>query len=103
MPQLTHPDAEEIQLVDVLAALGNPIRLSVVERLARGEHLNCTTALPDVPKSTASHHWRVLRESGLLHQRKEGRFITMTLRQDDLDARFPGLLASVLGTSGTGR
>lgn len=96
MPLLTHPEAAEIQLVDVLAALGNPVRLEVVERLARGEHLNCTTALPDVPKSTASHHWRVLRESGLLHQRKEGRFITMTLRRQDLDARFPGLLDSVL-------
>lgn len=55
-----------------------------------------TTALPDVPKSRASHHWRVLRESGLLHQRKEGRFITMTLRRRDLDDRFPGLLDSVL-------
>ncbi|WP_454042206.1 ArsR/SmtB family transcription factor [Cellulosimicrobium sp. Marseille-Q8652] len=100
MPQLTHPDADEIQLVDVLAALGNPTRLGVVERLAKGEHLNCTTALPDVPKSTASHHWRVLRESGLLRQSKEGRFITMTLRRHDLDARFPGLLDSVLGGTG---
>lgn len=102
MPQLTHPDVEEIRLVDVLAALGNPVRLGVVERLAAGEHLNCTTALPDVPKSSASHHWRVLRESGLLNQRKEGRFITMTLRREDLDARFPGLLDSVLSATAPG-
>ncbi|PJJ73607.1 DNA-binding transcriptional ArsR family regulator [Diaminobutyricimonas aerilata] len=96
MPQLTHPEVDRIRLDHVLAALGNPVRLGVIARLAAGEHLNCTTALPDVPKSSASHHWRVLRESGLLHQQREGRFITMTLRRRELDERFPGLLDAVL-------
>ncbi|TKV26835.1 helix-turn-helix transcriptional regulator [Arthrobacter sp. NamB2] len=96
--QLAHPGPEEFVLANVLSALGNPIRLEVVKRLSQGEHLNCTTALPHVPQSTASHHWRVLRESGLLQQTREGRVITMTLRRADIDGRFPGLLDAVVGS-----
>lgn len=94
--QLIHPDPEDFSLAGVLSALGNPIRLEVVRRLSQGEQLNCTTALPHIPQSTASHHWRVLRESGLLQQTREGRVINMTLRKADIDSRFPGLLDAVI-------
>ncbi|TQM14657.1 ArsR/SmtB family transcription factor [Pseudonocardia kunmingensis] len=95
MQTLSHPTREQIRFESVLDALAHPVRLRVVRRLADGEELTCGTTLPDVPKSAASHHWRILRESGVLHARREGRTILHTLRREDLDARFPGLLEVV--------
>ncbi|GAA4697734.1 helix-turn-helix domain-containing protein [Promicromonospora umidemergens] len=84
----------------VLEALSHPVRLQILRRLAGGEELTCGTVLPDVPPSSASHHWRVLRASGVLFARRDGRVILHTLRRDDLDARFPGLLDAVLAAIG---
>ncbi len=97
MPPPHHPKPDEIELVDVLNALGHPIRLEVVRKLAgtTGERA-CGEVMPTVPKSTMTGHWRVLRESGVLWERAEGRMNMLRLRRDDLDARFPGLLDSVL-------
>ncbi|GAA3089955.1 ArsR/SmtB family transcription factor [Streptosporangium carneum] len=91
-----HPSLEQFQLEEVLAALGHPIRASIVRTLASGEEMFCGAIVPDVPKSTLTHHWRVLRESGVIRQRPSGRKLYITLRRDDLDARFPGLLDLVL-------
>lgn len=93
---MTHPNREDLSVVAVLEALASPVRLRILERLAAGEALTCSTVLPDVPPSSASHHWRVLREAGVLFARREGRIILHTLRRDDLDGRFPGLLDAVL-------
>lgn len=92
-----HPKPDEIELVDVLNALGHPIRLEVVRKLAgaTGECV-CGEVMPTVPKSTMTGHWRVLRESGVLWERTEGRMNMLRLRREDLDARFPGLLDSIL-------
>ncbi|MGI5325102.1 hypothetical protein [Actinomadura nitritigenes] len=43
-----------------------------------------------------THHWRVLRDSGVIFQEPSGRENLLTLRRDDLDARYPGLLDAVL-------
>ncbi|WP_406058394.1 ArsR/SmtB family transcription factor [Micromonospora sp. NBC_00860] len=96
MRTLTHPDRDQLRLEGVLDALANPVRLQIIQRLAEGEELTCGTVLPDVPASSATHHWRVLRESGVLFARRQGRVIVHSLRRDDLDARFPGLLDAVL-------
>ena len=96
MRALSHPDRSQLRIGPVLEALASPVRLRIVRRLAAGEELTCGTVLPDVPASSASHHWRVLREGGILHARREGRIILHTLRREDLDARFPGLLDVVL-------
>ncbi|MGK5550119.1 ArsR/SmtB family transcription factor [Actinomadura kijaniata] len=96
MQALLHPTRDQFRIEAVLEALAHPVRLRIVQRLADGEELTCGTVLPDVPRPAASHHWRVLRESGILFARKEGRTILHTLRRQDLDARFPGLLDSVL-------
>lgn len=97
MQTLTHPAADQLRLEAVLDALASPVRLRIVGRLAEGAELTCGTVLPDVAPSSASHHWRVLRESGVLFARREGRVIVHSLRRDDLDDRFPGLLDAVLG------
>lgn len=96
MKTLTHPARTELRIESVLDAMANPTRLRIIERLARDEELTCSTTLPDVSPSTASRHWNVLREAGILRARREGRIILHSLRRDDLDARFPGLLDSVL-------
>ncbi|MGV9312230.1 ArsR/SmtB family transcription factor [Streptomyces sp. NPDC003691] len=92
MEELHHPEAEDIRLVDVLAALGHPLRLKVARALASGEERYCGEIISGVPKSSMTHHWRSLRESGVIRQRPDGRKLYLTLRRAELDARFPGLL-----------
>ncbi|MFF5211225.1 ArsR/SmtB family transcription factor [Streptosporangium sp. NPDC000396] len=96
--RLPQPATEDIQLVDVLHALADPIRLEAVIRLANeGEH-TCAQVGESigVHKSTMSYHYRILREAGITTTRQEGRTKHMSLRRDDLDSRFPGLLDVVL-------
>jgi DNA-binding transcriptional ArsR family regulator len=91
------PAREDIDLGAVLHALSDPTRLKIVAALDSrpGE---CATGSFDVPvtKSTCTHHFRVLREAGVVSQRSEGTARMNTLRREDLDARFPGLLDAVL-------
>ncbi|KAG1716994.1 ArsR/SmtB family transcription factor [Enterobacter bugandensis] len=92
-----HPETEQILLENVLFALGNPLRLSIIRRLADGSELSCNALRPeDVVKSTMTHHWRVLRDSGVIWQRPQGRENMISLRREDLDARFPGLVEILL-------
>src|SRR3954452_25271939 len=98
---LPGPRREDLRVEDVLQALGDPIRLSIVRTLygePGGERPCGTFGLP-VAKSTASHHFRVLREAGVISQRSSGRERLTQLRTEDLEARFPGLLASVTGAA----
>jgi DNA-binding transcriptional ArsR family regulator len=92
------PDLREVQLVDVLRALGDPTRLQILRVLADGEpHAKSPHEWPfDVQKSTMSHHFKTLREAGLTETIVEGRTHAIQLRRAELDARFPGLIASVL-------
>src|SRR4051812_39205226 len=95
---LPGPRRDDLRLGSVLQALGDPVRLLIVRTLyddATGQRPCGTFGLP-VAKSTASHHFRVLREAGVIHQRAAGRERLTELRRDDLEARFPGLLQSVV-------
>ena len=94
---LPHPDVEEIQLAAVLHALSDPMRLRIVTGLAGGASRTCKSFDLPVTKSTCTHHFRVLREAGLIRQRLEGTTRLSSLRQEDLEQRFPGLIDSVLG------
>ncbi|TDN64089.1 ArsR/SmtB family transcription factor [Scandinavium goeteborgense] len=91
-----HPEREQIRLENVLFALGNALRLEIVKALADGSELSCGALRQDVAKSTMTHHWRVLRDSGVIWQRPQGRENMISLRRDDLDVRFPGLLDTLL-------
>lgn len=94
---IPHPAREELELGAVLHALSDPVRLRIVAALAEagGEHSCGSFELP-VTKSTCTHHFRVLREAGVISQRQAGTTRLNAIRRDDLDARFPGLLATVL-------
>ena len=101
MRRLYHPALDEMALSDVLHALGDPIRLGIVQRLAEAEELCCAAAVaPDLPKSTVSHHFRILREAGLIRTRKQGVYYLSSLRRADLEALAPGLLDAVLASAG---
>jgi DNA-binding transcriptional ArsR family regulator len=91
-----HPAAADLSLPQVLHALSDPVRLGLVRKLADGVEQPCNALELAVAKSTASHHFRVLREAGVILQRPEGTQFMNSLRREDLEQRFPGLLEAVL-------
>jgi DNA-binding transcriptional ArsR family regulator len=91
------PTVEEISLAAVMAALSDPARLEILRVLAAEGERTCGTFDLGLSKATRSHHFKVLREAGLTHTRAVGTHRHVSLRRDDLEARFPGLLGAVLG------
>jgi DNA-binding transcriptional ArsR family regulator len=97
--EIPHPTREELGLGAVLHALSEPVRLQMVAWLAAcdaGDAPSCGAFDVPVTKSTCTHHFKVLREAGVIRQRAEGTARRNTLRREDLDARFPGLLDAIL-------
>jgi len=90
------PERHQLDLSAVLHALSDPVRLQIVAALNDGIEHSCGSLDLPVTKSTCTHHFRVLREAGVIHQRHEGTSRLNSLRRDDLEARFPGLLDTVL-------
>lgn len=95
---LEHPAIDDVSLTDVLFALSDPARLEVVREVANGPltMAECGATNPALPKSTKSHLMKVLRTAGIVSNVPHGRGRLLSLRKDELDARFPGLLDSVL-------
>ena len=96
MRAANHPSLKDLSLTRVLHALSDPVRLSIVRSIAACGEKACGTFDLSVAKSTASHHFRVLRESGVIEVRTEGVQSFNSLRRVDLNRRFPGLLDAVL-------
>ncbi|MEV0600254.1 helix-turn-helix transcriptional regulator [Streptomyces sp. NPDC050315] len=94
---LDHPSHDAIRLEDVLHALADPVRLGIVLVLDEAEG-ECSCSVFDAPvsKSTLTHHFRVLREHGVITQAYRGTAKMNALRRDDLEDLFPGLLDTVL-------
>ncbi|MFE4694903.1 ArsR/SmtB family transcription factor [Streptomyces sp. NPDC056749] len=94
---LAHPSRDEIRVEGVLHALADPIRLRIVRQLAgAADEQACSRFDLPVSKSTTTHHFRVLRENGVINQFYRGTAKLSCVRTEDLDALFPGLLDSVL-------
>ncbi|MEA5487314.1 MULTISPECIES: ArsR/SmtB family transcription factor [Pseudanabaena] len=96
MRQYHHPDRENISLTGVFYALSDPTRLQIVKMLATKEEITCGEFCLEMSKSTQSHHFKVLRDMGIMYTRLEGTQHYNSLRREDLDARFPNLLDSIL-------
>jgi DNA-binding transcriptional ArsR family regulator len=97
---IAEPAAADFQLPRILAALADRHRLATVRYVARNGESWCARVMEgadlEMSKSTFSHHLRILREAGVVAKRHEGTRSYMCLRKEDLDARFPGLLDSIL-------
>jgi DNA-binding transcriptional ArsR family regulator len=99
MVQFVHPAAEDITLAGVLGALADPMRLRIVGNMRKKDgYMSCSEAVPcpNMAKSTLSHHFRILREAGLIRTDKVGVENRNVLRMDDINKRFPGLLNEIL-------
>jgi DNA-binding transcriptional ArsR family regulator len=95
-----HPDLAQVCLQQVLEALADPVRRLVVSQLARaGADLSCGAFEAPVSGSTLTHHFNVLREAGVIRQHYVGVTKMNTLRADELQERFPGLLPAVVAAS----
>lgn len=97
MPEVIEPAIETVTIDVVLSALADPVRLTLVRGLdAAGDWTCGSDVLKDtgitIGKSTLSHHMKVLRDAGLIRTRVDGVRRLVTLRYDDVERRFPGLL-----------
>ena len=94
--ELDQPATADLDLTTVLQAIGDPARLAIVRALATDGERTCGSFELGISKATRSHHFKVLREAGVTFTRLEGTRRHVSLRRDDLEARFPGLLDAVL-------
>ncbi|MBC8064400.1 MAG: helix-turn-helix transcriptional regulator [Chlorobia bacterium] len=92
MDEVAQPTLHEIRLEEVLSALGDSTRIQIVRRLLVEGEKSCKCMCGDSPKSTLSHHFSVLRKSGVIHTRIIGTQRIISVREEELEWKFPGLL-----------
>ncbi|WP_426955733.1 ArsR/SmtB family transcription factor [Muricoccus radiodurans] len=91
-----HPDAAQIDLSAVLDALRDPVRRAIVVMLDERGEKRCASFVHVASKTNLTYHLSRLREAGLVRVRPEGTVRIISLRREELQARFPGLLDAVL-------
>ncbi|MDF2942219.1 MAG: putative transcriptional regulator [Herbinix sp.] len=96
MRELFHPTIDQLCLSMILNALGDPIRLNIIKNLAIQRETTCACCNINLTKSALSHHFKVLREAGLINVRIDGKQRFLSIRYDDLEGRFPGLLNTII-------
>lgn len=96
MRAFKHPLPSDLVLERVLYALSDPVRMEIVRILAGLDEASCGELDGGRPKSSMSHHFRVLRDAGLVQTRNVGTTHMNSLRSEELNLRFPGLLHSIL-------
>lgn len=99
--RVRHPEAESFDLPTIMRALGDPVRIEMVRLVAAEGEILCTEIYDrlGLPGSTGSYHLRQLREAGIIRSRSIGPKRITTLRREDLESRFPGLVDVVLRDS----
>lgn len=101
MRPLTHPSIDDVTVETILHALSDPVRMAIyAEMVDAGCEKNCSSYASvrnrDIPKSTLSQHFRVLREAGLIHSARHGVEIRNTARCAEIEQRFPGLISGIM-------
>jgi DNA-binding transcriptional ArsR family regulator len=103
MQRYPHPERDEIELARVMEALSDPTRLAIVAFLASladgAVEAQCGAFTCFGSKSNLTYHLARLREAGVTRTRVAGTARLISLRADDLGARFPGLLDSVVAAA----
>jgi DNA-binding transcriptional ArsR family regulator len=98
---LFHPSIEDVTVEGILHALADPMRVEIFALIAGSSAAqNCSSYLrvteKDIPKSTLSQHFRILREAGLIRGERRGIEMRNVSRCAELEKRFPGLVASII-------
>lgn len=101
MQALHHPGDESLTLDRIFHALGDPARLTMFRRIAAQDGLACGAVCDVMPRSTLSHHTRILREAGLIRSERQGKSVINHVRREVLEARFPGLMRLALTAPAT--
>ncbi len=97
MRQIKHPGIEQVELTDIMYALSDPTRLEIVGRLANaGRKMTCGELDLNRPKSSMSHHFKILRAAGIVETLIEGTEHMNALRLEEIERKFPGVLQSIL-------
>lgn len=96
MRELFHPNIEQLNLSTILSALADPIRLSLIKNITNNPEATCSNCNINLAKSALSHHFKVLRQSGLIKVRIEGKQHFLSVRYDEIEGRFPGVLSSII-------
>lgn len=97
MKKINHPKLSQIELTDIMYALSDPARIEIITHLAsQSTPMTCSELNCDRPKSSMSHHFKILRESGIVETRIEGKEHFNSLRIAELEKKFPGLMKSIL-------
>ena len=101
MRPLTHPALDDISLEAILHALSDPRRAAIFVEIAGGDCAQTCSAVAQlgdtpIPKSTLSHHFKTLREAGLIRSERHGVEMRNTSRCAEIDTRFPGLIPAIL-------
>ncbi|MFY9288512.1 MAG: helix-turn-helix domain-containing protein [Alphaproteobacteria bacterium] len=102
MAIFVHPSKDDITLTGIMGALSDPMRLKIIRSMMKKDDcVSCSEAAPcpNMAKSTLSNHFRILREAGLIRTTKQGVEHRNTVREDEINARFPGLLKLILKLS----
>jgi DNA-binding transcriptional ArsR family regulator len=86
-----------LDVVTVLRALADPVRLDLVRQLKQSEApIACGRFDVQVAKNTLSHHFKTLREAGVITTHRDGGLALNVLQEDEIEQAFPGLLAAIL-------
>ncbi|WEV75523.1 metalloregulator ArsR/SmtB family transcription factor [Bifidobacterium sp. ESL0800] len=99
MKDQLHTDPKDVTLPQAMFALSDPLRLRIVALLDTNGEMHCGDIYRalGITKTAASHHFKVLRESGLVWRDHHGVQQSARLRRPEFDTAFPGLLDAVLG------
>ena len=101
MRPLLHPSINDVTVEGILHALSDPVRVAIFSGLAASScSLSCSNFLKtgekDIPKSTLSQHFKILRDAGLIHSTRQGVEMQTVSRCEEINGRFPGLVPAIL-------
>lgn len=85
----------------ILHALSDPVRVAIFSQIARSQCSHTcsnflTVSEQEIPKSTLSQHFKVLRDAGLIRGERRGVEMLSTSRCAEIEKRFPGLIAAIV-------
>jgi DNA-binding transcriptional ArsR family regulator len=101
MKPLSHPHINDITVEGILHAFSNPVRVQIYAALAAAECPQCCSVYKNIkgkqlPKSTLSQHFTILREAGLVRSERRGKELHNETRCEELEKKFGSLIESIL-------